>query len=111
MVATTTATRAAIATIFAITDGLVDVLLKPGLKSSLVLKELLRLKIMGKGGKSVGEEQNMAAWLVSINTLKIQPFNLLLLLGHMMLEVDTPSIIVRVKRLLEAMTEFGYFCD
>ena len=31
---------------------------------------------MGKGGKSDGEEQNMAAWLVAINTLKIQPFNL-----------------------------------
>lgn len=34
---------------------------------------------MGKGGKSDGsnvEEENMAAWLVSINTLKIQPFKL-----------------------------------
>ncbi|RYR56352.1 hypothetical protein Ahy_A05g022070 isoform C [Arachis hypogaea] len=35
---------------------------------------------MGKGGMSVdddhGEEQNLAAWLVAINTLKIQPFNL-----------------------------------
>ncbi|CAL0328644.1 unnamed protein product [Lupinus luteus] len=39
---------------------------------------------MGKGGMSVddhgkekdGEEQNMAAWLVAINTLKIQPFKL-----------------------------------
>ncbi|KAJ0551781.1 putative L-iditol 2-dehydrogenase [Helianthus annuus] len=35
---------------------------------------------MGKGGKSEGgEEENMAAWLVAINTLKIQPFNLPLL--------------------------------
>ncbi|KAJ9539688.1 hypothetical protein OSB04_026194, partial [Centaurea solstitialis] len=34
---------------------------------------------MGKGGKSEGsngEEENMAAWLVAVNTLKIQPFNL-----------------------------------
>lgn len=39
---------------------------------------------MGKGGKSHegheegknGEEENMAAWLVAINTLKIQPFKL-----------------------------------
>ena len=36
---------------------------------------------MGKGGKSHeevknGEEENMAAWLVGLNTLKIQPFNL-----------------------------------
>lgn len=34
---------------------------------------------MGKGGMSHGEgskveEENMAAWLVGINTLKIQPF-------------------------------------
>ncbi|KAL7596424.1 hypothetical protein Lser_V15G28923 [Lactuca serriola] len=35
---------------------------------------------MGKGGKSDRlnvEEENMAAWLVSTNTLKIQPFKLL----------------------------------
>ncbi|KAJ0042668.1 hypothetical protein Pint_17364 [Pistacia integerrima] len=36
---------------------------------------------MGKGGMSLGEmkdgeEVNMAAWLMSLNTLKIQPFNL-----------------------------------
>ncbi|KAK6936390.1 Alcohol dehydrogenase, N-terminal [Dillenia turbinata] len=36
---------------------------------------------MGKGGMSVGEgkdgeEENMAAWLLGVNTLKIQPFNL-----------------------------------
>ncbi|KAK6262253.1 hypothetical protein QUC31_008069 [Theobroma cacao] len=36
---------------------------------------------MGKGGKSheeasIGEEENMAAWLVGLNTLKIQPFKL-----------------------------------
>lgn len=36
---------------------------------------------MGKGGMShgdgsKGEEENMAAWLVSLNTLKIQPFPL-----------------------------------
>jgi len=34
---------------------------------------------MGKGGMSVDddvEQQNMAAWLVGLNTLKIQPFNL-----------------------------------
>jgi L-iditol 2-dehydrogenase len=32
---------------------------------------------MGKGGMSVDDDQqNMAAWLVSLNTLKIQPFNL-----------------------------------
>ncbi|OAY69677.1 sorbitol dehydrogenase [Ananas comosus] len=32
---------------------------------------------MGKGGEGFeGKEQNMAAWLVSINTLKIQPFDL-----------------------------------
>lgn len=33
---------------------------------------------MGKGGKSHGSggEENMAAWLVGINTLKIQPFKL-----------------------------------
>ncbi|KAK9050449.1 hypothetical protein SSX86_030581, partial [Deinandra increscens subsp. villosa] len=31
---------------------------------------------MGKGGNIKKEEQNMAAWLVAINTLKIQPFNL-----------------------------------
>lgn len=34
---------------------------------------------MGKGGMSHGsddQEQNMAAWLVGVNTLKIQPFNL-----------------------------------
>lgn len=34
---------------------------------------------MGKGGMSHGEgskveEENMAAWLVGVNTLKIQPF-------------------------------------
>ncbi|XP_059629383.1 sorbitol dehydrogenase [Cornus florida] len=43
---------------------------------------------MGKGGMSHGggggggEEENMAAWLVSINTLKIQPFKLPLLGPH-----------------------------
>ncbi|XP_022738603.1 sorbitol dehydrogenase isoform X5 [Durio zibethinus] len=31
---------------------------------------------MGKGGKSHEEEENMAAWLVGLNTLKIQPFKL-----------------------------------
>lgn len=34
---------------------------------------------MGKGGKSQGDgegEQNMAAWLTGINTLKVQPFEL-----------------------------------
>jgi L-iditol 2-dehydrogenase len=36
---------------------------------------------MGKGGMSHGEakdgeEENMAAWLLGINTLKIQPFKL-----------------------------------
>lgn len=36
---------------------------------------------MGKGGMSQGEgskveEENMAAWLVGLNTLKIQPFPL-----------------------------------
>lgn len=32
---------------------------------------------MGKGGKSQGEgEQNMAAWLTAVNTLKILPFEL-----------------------------------
>ncbi|GAU26997.1 hypothetical protein TSUD_290490, partial [Trifolium subterraneum] len=32
---------------------------------------------MGKGGMSVDDDQqNMAAWLVGLNTLKIQPFNL-----------------------------------
>lgn len=34
---------------------------------------------MGKGGMSIDdhvEQQNMAAWLVGLNTLKIQPFNL-----------------------------------
>ncbi|KAI5444636.1 hypothetical protein KIW84_013055 [Lathyrus oleraceus] len=34
---------------------------------------------MGKGGMSIDdhvEQQNMAAWLVGINSLKIQPFNL-----------------------------------
>ena len=39
---------------------------------------------MGKGGMSLddhgevkdGEEENLAAWLVAINTLKIQPFKL-----------------------------------
>lgn len=39
---------------------------------------------MGKGGKSHGDagegkdgqEENMAAWLLGINTLKIQPFKL-----------------------------------
>ena len=39
-------------------------------------------KKMGKGGmshgeaKDVGEEENMAAWLLGVNTLKIQPFKL-----------------------------------
>ncbi|KAI9073710.1 hypothetical protein K1719_044334 [Acacia pycnantha] len=31
---------------------------------------------MGKGDQAHGEEENMAAWLVGINTLKIQPFKL-----------------------------------
>jgi len=36
---------------------------------------------MGKGGMSIdehgeGKEENMAAWLVGMNTLKIQPFKL-----------------------------------
>lgn len=34
---------------------------------------------MGKGGNDrygSGEEENMAAWLVGIDTLKIQPFKL-----------------------------------
>lgn len=31
---------------------------------------------MGKGGKSNEVEENMAAWLLGVNTLKIQPFNL-----------------------------------
>lgn len=36
---------------------------------------------MGKGGMSHGEtkdgeEENMAAWLLGVNTLKIQPFKL-----------------------------------
>ncbi|KAK4280407.1 hypothetical protein QN277_012035 [Acacia crassicarpa] len=40
---------------------------------------------MGKGGMSLeghGEEENMAAWLVGINTLKIQPFKLPALEPH-----------------------------
>lgn len=32
--------------------------------------------LMGKGGKSNEGEENMAAWLLGVNTLKIQPFNL-----------------------------------
>ena len=35
---------------------------------------------MGKGGQSEGNgvqcEENMAAWLLGVNTLKIQPFKL-----------------------------------
>ncbi|KAK1321233.1 Sorbitol dehydrogenase [Acorus calamus] len=31
---------------------------------------------MGKGGQSGGEDENMAAWLLGINTLKILPFKL-----------------------------------
>jgi len=38
---------------------------------------------MGKGGMSIGEgEENMAAWLVGKNTLKIKPFNLPSLGSH-----------------------------
>lgn len=38
---------------------------------------------MGKGGMSIGDgEENMAAWLVGKNTLKILPFNLPLLGPH-----------------------------
>ncbi|KAJ8771468.1 hypothetical protein K2173_026645 [Erythroxylum novogranatense] len=31
---------------------------------------------MGKGGMSVDEEENMAAWLVGVNTIKVQAFKL-----------------------------------
>ena len=55
---------------------------------------------MGKGGMSQGEgskveEENMAAWLVGLNTLKIQPFPLpslgkpfLLLMGFDWIFID-----------------------
>ncbi|XVF86283.1 hypothetical protein PTKIN_Ptkin18bG0027700 [Pterospermum kingtungense] len=42
----------------------------------------MKARKMGKGGKSHdeeaknGDQQNMAAWLVGLNTLKIQPFKL-----------------------------------
>ena len=39
--------------------------------------ELKKKESMGKGGKDVGDsEENMAAWLLGVNNLKIQPFKL-----------------------------------
>lgn len=43
------------------------------------LGEKKKKKKMGKGGISQnkdGEGENMAAWLLGVNNLKIQPFNL-----------------------------------
>jgi len=56
---------------------------------------------MGKGGMSVDddvEQQNMAAWLVGLNTLKIQPFNL-------------PSLGIRLKfPLLISLCYYYCYC-